>query len=61
LGWCMGSIEGWVGGDRRWEGSVLGVNVRHPIVTNAILRVRGSDADLPKLLEIPIYFKICRN
>ena len=30
------------------EGAVLGVNVGHPIVTNA---VRSSDAALPKLLR----------
>ena len=32
------------------EGAVLVVNVGHPIVTNGILCVRGSDAALPKLL-----------
>jgi len=32
------------------EGAVLVVNVGHPIVTNEILCVRGSDTSLPKLL-----------
>jgi len=32
------------------EGAVLVVNVGHPIVTNEILCVRGSDVALPKLL-----------
>ena len=32
------------------EGTVLVVNVRHPILTNGILCVRGGDGALPKLL-----------
>jgi len=36
--------------DRQRDGTVLGVNVGNPIVTDRILRMRGGDAALPKLL-----------
>jgi len=44
------------GGDRRREGTVLGVNVGHPIVTNGdfvarlYFAMRVGNAALPKLL-----------
>ena len=52
VGRGMGVLDG--GGDRRREGTILGVNLGHPIVTDGTLRhsysvVRGGDAALPKL------------
>jgi len=54
VGRRMGVLD--AGGDRRRERSSFGVNVGHPIVTNAdfvaqlFSAVIGGDADLPKLL-----------
>jgi len=54
-GWSRNACIRW-GGDRRRRRSSVGVNVRHPIVTNGnfvaqlFSVVRGSDAALSKLL-----------
>jgi len=50
VGRGMGVLDGMEMVEGEW--AVWGVNVRHPIVTNGILCVRGGDAALPKLLCI---------
>jgi len=42
------------------EGAVLVVNVGHPVVTNGILYVRGSNVALPKLLWDFLFIKLER-
>jgi len=54
VGRGMGVLDD--GGDRRKGRSSFGVNVRHPIITNKILCVRGGDAGLPKLLWDFLYY-----
>jgi len=54
VGRGMGVLNG--GGNRRRKGTILAVNVGHPILTNGDFMVylfsamRGGDAALPKLL-----------
>jgi len=44
----MGVLDG--AGDRQRGRNSFGINVRHPIVSNGILCVRGGDAAFLKLL-----------